>query len=189
MESNGETAQPFLSYQSSVLMAAPSANGSQKAAVCTDCHGVHQILPASDPQVTHLKSRRRIHLWQVPHRSSRTPSPPAFTAIEAGPGLQTYAGALIRRGEAAAEVTATGARTKFGRTADLVRTAHAVSSQQTAVFRVVRNLAGFNGVLIVALVAYERSLELPAAEIIPLVLSATSICAWITRASIRKRPI
>ena len=32
--------------------------------------------------------------------------------IEAGPGLQTYAGALVRRGEAVAEVTATGARTK-----------------------------------------------------------------------------
>jgi H+-transporting ATPase len=29
--------------------------------------------------------------------------------IEAGPGLQTYAGALVRRGEAVAEVTATGA--------------------------------------------------------------------------------
>jgi magnesium-transporting ATPase (P-type) len=40
--------------------------------------------------------------------------------IEAGPGLQTYAGALVRRGEAEAEVTATGVRTKFGRTAELV---------------------------------------------------------------------
>ncbi|MGC9959172.1 MAG: cation-transporting P-type ATPase, partial [Roseiarcus sp.] len=38
--------------------------------------------------------------------------------IEAGPGLQTYAGALVRRGEA--EVTATGVRTKFGRTAGLI---------------------------------------------------------------------
>jgi E1-E2 ATPase len=36
--------------------------------------------------------------------------------IEAGAGVQTYAGALVRRGEAEAEVTATGARTKFGRT-------------------------------------------------------------------------
>src|ERR1700683_4838288 len=53
--------------------------------------------------------------------------------IEAGPGVQTYAGALVRRGEAVAEVTATGARTKFGRTAELVRTAHVVSSQQKAV--------------------------------------------------------
>ena len=49
MESNGESAQPFLSYQSSVHGRAV-ANGSQKAAVCTDCHGVHQILPASDPK-------------------------------------------------------------------------------------------------------------------------------------------
>ena len=69
--------------------------------------------------------------------------------IEAGAGVQTYAGALVRRGEAVAEVTATGARTKFGRTAELVRTAHVVSSQQKAVLRVVRNLAAFNGVVIV----------------------------------------
>src|ERR1039458_9393778 len=35
--------------------------------------------------------------------------------IEAGAGFETYAGALVRRGEAVAVVTATGARTKFGR--------------------------------------------------------------------------
>jgi integrase len=45
----------------------------------------------------------------------------------------TYAGALARRGEATAEVTATGGRTKFGRTAELVQTAHSISSQQTPV--------------------------------------------------------
>ncbi len=66
--------------------------------------------------------------------------------VEAGAGFETYAGALVRRGEAVAEVTATGARTKFGRTAELVRTAHVVSSQQKAVLRVVRNLALVNGV-------------------------------------------
>ena len=92
--------------------------------------------------------------------------------IEAGPGVQTYAGALVRRGEAVAEVTATGARTKFGRTAELVRTAHVVSSQQKAVLRVVRNLAMFNGVVIVLLVAYAYFLKMPLAEIIPLVLTA-----------------
>lgn len=47
--------------------------------------------------------------------------------IEAGAGFGTYAGALARRGEAVAEVTATGGRTKFGRTAELVRTAHGES--------------------------------------------------------------
>jgi H+-transporting ATPase len=92
--------------------------------------------------------------------------------IEAGPGLETYAGALVRRGEAVAEVTATGARTKFGRTAELVRTAHVESSQQKAVLRVVRNLAMFNGVIIVLLVGYAYALKLPLGEIIPLVLTA-----------------
>jgi H+-transporting ATPase len=92
--------------------------------------------------------------------------------IEAGPGLQTYAGALVRRGEAVAEVTATGAHTKFGRTAELVRTAHVESSQQKAVLRVVRNLAIFNGVIIVILVGYAHALEMPGSEIIPLVLTA-----------------
>ncbi|OYZ03569.1 MAG: divalent cation transporter [Polaromonas sp. 28-63-22] len=92
--------------------------------------------------------------------------------IEAGPGLQTFAGALVRRGEALAQVTATGVRTKFGRTAELVRTAHVISSQQKAVLRVVRNLALFNGVVIAALVGYAYFLKMPFAEIIPLVLTA-----------------
>jgi H+-transporting ATPase len=91
---------------------------------------------------------------------------------EAGPGVQTYAGALVRRGEAEAEVTATGVRTKFGRTAELVRTAHVVSTQQKAVLRVVRNLATFNGVIIMLLVTYSWYLKMPVAEIIPLVLTA-----------------
>jgi H+-transporting ATPase len=92
--------------------------------------------------------------------------------VEAGAGFETYAGALVRRGEAVAEVTATGTRTKFGRTAELVRTAHAESSQQKAVLRVVRNLAMFNGGIIVMLVGYACALKLRADEIIPLVLTA-----------------
>jgi H+-transporting ATPase len=92
--------------------------------------------------------------------------------IEAGAGVQTFAGALVRRGEAVAEVTATGVRTKFGRTAELVRTAHVVSSQQKAVLRVVRNLAAFNGVVIMLLVGYAYLIHLPQAQIVPLVLTA-----------------
>ena len=92
--------------------------------------------------------------------------------IEAGAGFNTYAGALVRRGEAVAEVTATGTRTKFGRTAELVRTAHVESSQQEAVLRVVRNLAMVNGVVILMLVAYAYVLKMPGSEIIPLILTA-----------------
>jgi H+-transporting ATPase len=91
---------------------------------------------------------------------------------EAGSGVQTYAGALVRRGEAVAEVTATGVRTKFGRTAELVRTAHAVSSQQSAVLRVVRNLAICNGVIIVLLLGYAYFLRMPTADVIALALTA-----------------
>jgi cytochrome b subunit of formate dehydrogenase len=47
MESNGQSNQPFLSYQDSVHGRA-TEHGSSKAAVCTDCHGSHEILPAND---------------------------------------------------------------------------------------------------------------------------------------------
>jgi len=92
--------------------------------------------------------------------------------IEAAAGFETYAGALVRRGEAVAEVTATGTRTKFGRTAELVRTAHVESSQQAAVLRVVRNLAICSGSIIVMLVGYAHALKMPVSEIVPLVLTA-----------------
>jgi len=92
--------------------------------------------------------------------------------IEAGAGLQTYAGALVRRGEATAIVTATGANTKFGRTAELVRTAHVESTQQKTVVRVVRNLVIFNSVIIVLLVAYAHVHQMRIGEIVPLVLTA-----------------
>jgi H+-transporting ATPase len=92
--------------------------------------------------------------------------------VEGVAGTTTYAGALVRRGEAVAEVTATGARTRFGRTAELVRTAHAVSSQQKAVLGVVRNLVIFNAVIVVVQVAYAVLLRLPAVEIVPLALTA-----------------
>ena len=92
--------------------------------------------------------------------------------IEAGAGQQTYAGALVRRGEAEALVTATGVRTKFGHTAELVRTAHVESTQQKAVLRVVRNLAAFSGVAIVLMGGYAWVLKAPLTEIVPLILTA-----------------
>ena len=97
--------------------------------------------------------------------------------IEAGPGVDTFAGALVRRGEATAVVTATGVRTKFGRTAELVRTAHVVSTQQTAVLKIVRNLAIFNGLVILAMGAYGYTHAMPWSEIVPLLL--TSVLAAI----------
>lgn len=49
MASGGMTSAPFTSYQESVHGKAVAA-GSDKAAVCTDCHGEHDILSAVDPK-------------------------------------------------------------------------------------------------------------------------------------------
>jgi len=49
MASGGISAAPFTSYQESVHGKAVAA-GSEKAAVCTDCHGEHDILSAVDPK-------------------------------------------------------------------------------------------------------------------------------------------
>ena len=91
---------------------------------------------------------------------------------EIGSDKTAYAGALVRRGAATAEITATGPRTYFGKTAELVRIAHAESGEQKAVLGVVRNLAVFNGAIVVLLVAYAHSIAMPLDRVIPLVLTA-----------------
>ena len=92
--------------------------------------------------------------------------------VEGASGCETFAGAMVRRGEALAEVIATGRRTKFGRTAELVRTAHSTSEQQKAIFRVVRNLALVNGAITLGMLTYAYAIALPVAEFVPLVLIA-----------------
>ena len=49
MQGSGISNRPFLSYQESVHAQAV-AQGNVQAAVCTDCHGGHDIRPASDAQ-------------------------------------------------------------------------------------------------------------------------------------------
>ena len=92
--------------------------------------------------------------------------------VEGGPGTYTYAGALVRRGEALARVSATGTRTKFGRTAQLVQVAHAASSQQQAVFHLVRNLGLFSGSMILLQLLYATTVGMSTLEVIPLILTA-----------------
>jgi H+-transporting ATPase len=92
--------------------------------------------------------------------------------IEARAGAEAYSGGLVRRGEAVAQVTATGGRTKFGRTAELVRSAKVESSEQKAILRVVRNLALFNGAVTILLTIYALLLAMPRGDIVDLVLVA-----------------
>ncbi|MGE0465244.1 MAG: HAD-IC family P-type ATPase [Steroidobacteraceae bacterium] len=92
--------------------------------------------------------------------------------IDANPGSTLYAGSLVRRGQAIAEVTATGSETSFGRAAELVRVAHAPSTEQAAIFGVTRNLAVINGAAAGLIVAYAYALALPSTDLVRLALTA-----------------
>jgi H+-transporting ATPase len=91
--------------------------------------------------------------------------------VESSPDDTVYAGALVRRGQAIAEVTATGTRTYFGRAAELVRTAHAASTEQAAIFGATRNLAFVNAAVAVGIIVYAYFMVLSASDLVPLGLT------------------
>ena len=92
-------------------------------------------------------------------------------AVPVGSGQTTYAGAMVRGGEASGEVAATGARTFFGRTAELVRTAGAVNRQEHEIIAVVRNLFVVNAATIVVVLGYAHLHGMTIAYVLPLLLS------------------
>jgi H+-transporting ATPase len=91
-------------------------------------------------------------------------------AVEAGAGALAYAAAIVRRGEATGQVVATGLRTYFGKTAELVRTAKAVSHLQTTIFSIVKTLIIIDALLICLLLLYATWAELPFTEVLPFAL-------------------
>jgi H+-transporting ATPase len=92
--------------------------------------------------------------------------------VEIAAGRATYAGGLVRRGEASAKVVATGTRTYSGRTAELVSVAHVESAEQKAVLGVVRNLTVLNFAVVVGIVAYALATNISLQQITLLVLTA-----------------
>ena len=90
--------------------------------------------------------------------------------LEAESGRATFAGSVVIRGEASGEVTATGARTYFGKTAELVRTATTVSHLQAIIFTIVKYLVMLDGALVLILLLYSRLAHLPIMEMLPFAL-------------------
>jgi H+-transporting ATPase len=81
-----------------------------------------------------------------------------------------YAGAMVKRGEASGEVIATGSRTSFGKTAELVQTATTVSHLQAIIFSIVRYMVALDAVLVSALLIYSLAVRMPFAEVLPFAL-------------------
>jgi H+-transporting ATPase len=90
--------------------------------------------------------------------------------LEAGPDKSAYAGSVVMRGEASGEVIATGARTYFGKTAELVRTAKTVSHLQAIIFTIVKYLVMLDAVLVVILLLYAGLAHMPMTEMLPFAL-------------------
>jgi len=97
--------------------------------------------------------------------------------LEGGAGDQAFAGAVVKRGEASGEVTATGARTRFGKTAELVRTAKTASHLEEVIFSIVKylNLADFGLVIIVILYALFFHIGWPVVLPFALILLVASV--------------
>ncbi|WP_296893545.1 plasma-membrane proton-efflux P-type ATPase [Thiobacillus sp.] len=90
--------------------------------------------------------------------------------VEAGPGSEAWSGSVVTRGESNGEVTATGTRTRFGKTAELVRGARTVSHLESVIFGIVKYLVMLDVVLVAALLVYAFVTGMALAQVIPFAL-------------------
>jgi H+-transporting ATPase len=90
--------------------------------------------------------------------------------FEAESGRTVFAGSVVIRGEASGEVTATGSRTYFGKTAELVRTATTVSHLQTIIFTIVKYLVILDAAVVLILLLYSYVAHMPMMEMLPFAL-------------------
>jgi len=81
--------------------------------------------------------------------------------VELMTGMTAYTGSVVQRGEADGEVTATGTRTVYGKTAELVQVARTISHSETTILGIVRYLIAFDALLAVGVLAYSVTNSLP----------------------------
>ncbi len=92
-------------------------------------------------------------------------------AVSLEPGKTAYAGSMVRGGESTGEVTATGVRTFFGKTAELVRTAGSANRQEREIVGVVKNLFVVNAAMVVVVIGYAHYAGMTLGFILPLLLT------------------
>jgi H+-transporting ATPase len=90
--------------------------------------------------------------------------------VEHRSGSTAYSGSLVRRGEATGEVTATGTRTYFGKSAELVRVAQAPPRLERFIVAIAKYIAALDVVLAVAVFAAALVQGNPLFGVLPFVL-------------------
>jgi len=90
--------------------------------------------------------------------------------IEVGPGKTAYAGSVVQRGEATGEVSATGSRTFFGKTAELVHAAKTLSHLENVILAIVKYLVVMDVFLVIVILIYAAATHISWSEIVPFAL-------------------
>lgn len=89
---------------------------------------------------------------------------------DASPDETIYSGSVVQRGEATGEVVATGPKTYFGKTAQLVQSASTATHLEATIFSIVKYLMIVDIVLVIAVLAYALLIQMPLLEALPFVL-------------------
>jgi H+-transporting ATPase len=90
--------------------------------------------------------------------------------VEASENGAVYAGGIIQHGEADGQVTATGSKTYFGKTAELVRVAKATSHLEATILSMVKYLVLMDLILVIGVLLYSGINNFPWSESIPFAL-------------------
>ena len=89
---------------------------------------------------------------------------------EASPEETIYSGSIAQRGEATGQVIATGAKTYFGKTVQLVQAARTVTHLEIIIFSIVRYLMAIDVLLVAAVIGYALTVHVPLSEVLPFAL-------------------
>ena len=89
---------------------------------------------------------------------------------EASPPMKAYSGSIVQRGEATGNVVATGAKTYFGKTAQIVQTAKTATHLEATILTIVRRLMIIDVLLVLAVLACALLLRIPLLEVLPFAL-------------------
>jgi H+-transporting ATPase len=90
--------------------------------------------------------------------------------VERVDGGKVYSGSVIKRGEATCRVTATGASSYFGKTAELIKSAKRKGHLEELIMKIVRYFIIIDGILVVLILIYAFINNINLAKIIPFAL-------------------